>query len=499
MQMPSIVDAIRHTLSHDLGAAAVEYRERWFTRRDMRTVAESLDAQLVDAAVTPGQRVGLVVRNDPTHLAAMFALIAGGRCVVLISPFQQPERLAAELAGLQLAAVVADRSDWSPAALSAVRTSGGLAIGSSSDGALSLAPMGGALEPRPSRGKQVAHAIELLTSGTSGVPKRIPFTLATLDEAMRHQIAFTRAMGESKDCVLIQYPPMASISGAWNALQMGIEGQRLVMLEKFAVPEWHRAVRLYRPNFVALPPAMLRMVLEADLPREDLASIRSVRVGSAPIDRATKERFEKTYGIPLLMIYGATEYAGPFAAWSLEEHRRLGQAKQGSTGRIDTAIATVRIVDPQTGSELPRGETGRLEVRLRRVGPDWISTNDLASVDSDDFLYVHGRADDAIIRGGFKIPPDTIADVLRTHPAVSDVAVVGVPHARLGQVPVAAVELKPGAAADEAELLDLARRSLIAYQIPVTVRIVARLPRTPLGKTFRPGVRALFDDWVADD
>jgi len=494
------VTSLQYNIARTLGERPderlVEFEEHWYTRGDLRRLVDAIEAQLSAAGLGPGSRIGLVIRNDAAHLGAFLGLIARRRCAALITPFQEPERLAGEIRTQRMHAIIASARDWSPAAIEAAREVGTLGLQLSIANGLQVAPVEGAPAGEAARQPPVEHAIELLTSGTSGPPKRNPFGHATLDQAVRDQIEMARNMGDAPQDVLIQYAPMASISGCWNALQCGNDGQRMVMLEKFAVAPWHRALKLYRPRFAALPPAMLRMVFEADLPKDDLACLRGIRVGSAPIDVQTKRRFQQEYGIPLLMIYGATEYAGPFCAWSQEDFARYGAAKEASTGRILRHMAQVRIVSLEDGSELPTGQNGRLEVQLPRVGPDWISTNDLASVDADGFLYIQGRADDAIIRGGFKIPPDTIAAALRAHPSVRDVAVLGLPHPRLGEVPVAAVELRPGSErVDEAQLLAFVRKSLIAYQVPVAIRVVDALPRTELAKIHRPGVRALFADF----
>jgi long-chain acyl-CoA synthetase len=153
-------------------------------------------------------------------------------------------------------------------------------------------------------------------------------------------------------------------------------------------------------------------------------------------------------------------------------------------------------VDPDSGEELPAGTAGVLEVQpIQRLGIcEWTRTSDLASIDEDGFLYIHGRADDTIIRGGFKIQLDHVADLLSRHPAVLEAAVVGIPDERLGQVPVAAVELKPGAPpTSEAELRAYAQQQMPAYQVPVKLKVVPALPRTISLKVSRPGVKAFFE------
>lgn len=237
------------------------------------------------------------------------------------------------------------------------------------------------------------------------------------------------------------------------------------------------------------------MLLAADVPRDELASLVCVVSGTAPLDPETAERFEAKYGIPVLTTYGATEFAGGVAGWTLEGHRRFSQTKRGSVGRAHPGCA-LKVVDPESGAGLPPGGEGLLEVRSAQLGEgsDWVRTTDRAVLDADGFLFIRGRADAAIVRGGFKIHPDELVKVLEGHPAVAEAAVVGLADARLGQIPVAAVTLRPGAPVpEESELRDHARRHLASYQVPARIRVVDELPRTPSMKVSLPGVLALFE------
>jgi acyl-CoA synthetase (AMP-forming)/AMP-acid ligase II len=187
---------------------------------------------------------------------------------------------------------------------------------------------------------------------------------------------------------------------------------------------------------------------------------------------------------------------GGIAGWTLSDHEKFGAAKLGSVGRPRGDVK-LRVIDPDTDHEVLPGETGVLEVlptqRLGATG--WTRTTDLASIDTDGFLYIRGRTDDTIIRGGFKVQLNHVADVLMRHEAVLEASVIGIPDARLGQVPVAAVELRPGfAAIDAAELKAFARKHLTPYQVPVKFRVVTALPRTISMKVSRPGVTALFQE-----
>ncbi|MBY0401162.1 fatty acid--CoA ligase family protein, partial [Myxococcota bacterium] len=157
----------------------------------------------------------------------------------------------------------------------------------------------------------------------------------------------------------------------------------------------------------------------------------------------------------------------------------------------------LQVVDPERGSPLGPGEEGLLEVRSAQLGrgSGWVRTTDRAVLDADGFLFIRGRADSAIVRGGFKIHPDEVIKVLEEHPAVFEATVIGLPDARLGQIPVAAVTLRPGLPApDEAALREHARQHLARYQVPAQIRIVEQLPRTPSMKVSLPGVAALFEE-----
>src|SRR3546814_672522 len=151
------------------------------------------------------------------------------------------------------------------------------------------------------------------------------------------------------------------------------------------------------------------------------------------------------------------------------------------------------VLEPDTLGEWPAGTEGLLEVSTPRMGDRWIRTTDRGMIDEDGFVFHRGRADDAISRGGFKILPEVVASALQSHPSIAAVAVVGLPDRRLGQVPVAAIELRPGAdIPSPAELEAHARQSRYSTHIPARFLIVDALPRTPSLKISLPGVLALF-------
>ena len=220
------------------------------------------------------------------------------------------------------------------------------------------------------------------------------------------------------------------------------------------------------------------MLLDADLPRDDLSSLQFIISASGPLDPETRDAFKQRYGIPVLLAYGAMEFAGSVCTWTPDLYREFGASNRASSGKVlpDTEV---RIVDEDTGAELATGEKGLLEARIASINPDWIRTTDLTSIDADGFITLHGRADGAINRGGFKILPETVRRVLVSHPAVRDACVVGVRDDRLGEVPLAAVEITPGAPApSESELQQLVLESLPRHHVPVAVTAVTSCPAT---------------------
>jgi acyl-coenzyme A synthetase/AMP-(fatty) acid ligase len=192
------------------------------------------------------------------------------------------------------------------------------------------------------------------------------------------------------------------------------------------------------------------------------------------------------------LSYGATEFAGPVAMMTAELRARWGRSKHGSVGQALPGVR-LRVVDEQTGAECPPGEVGLLHVVSPRIGEHWIETTDLARIDADGFLYLQGRADGAIMRGGFKVLPETIEAALLIHPAIAEAAVVGVEDDRLGQVPAAALRIASGFSdVDLAEIEAHLRRHLMATQIPVRWKLCQELPKTASLKIDRRGVRNLF-------
>ena len=235
------------------------------------------------------------------------------------------------------------------------------------------------------------------------------------------------------------------------------------------------------------------MLLSTDLAPDALAGLAYVGTGAAPVEAEMERAFEDRFGIKLLVSYGATEFGGPVTAMTVALREQWGTRKRGSVGR-PWGGATLRIVEPVTGAELPPDTEGAIEVISPAVGPDWIRSTDLGRIDADGFIFHHGRADGAISRGGFSILPAVIERALVSHPKVAAASVIGLCHRRLGEVPVAAIQ--PADLADAPEPADLERHvrdHVFATHVPVQYRMVKQLPRNHAMKVDLARVRALFE------
>jgi long-chain acyl-CoA synthetase len=294
--------------------------------------------------------------------------------------------------------------------------------------------------------------------------------------------------------VQIVSAPLSHIAGVTHTMNNLLAGRSICLLEKFTVEGFRDAVVRHRPKVAGAPPSALRMIMDANIPREDFSSLVAYRTGTAPLDPALADAFYERYGIPVLQNYGATEFAGGAAGWTLEDFKKFWTAKRGSVGRINKGVVA-RIVDPDSGAEVPTGSEGLLEMRGPNIGDGktFTRTTDLAVLDADGFLFIRGRHDNAIIRGGFKILPHDLVNALEQHPAIREAAVVGIADARLGQVPAAAYIVKTSANPPTPdELGAFLRERLMPYQIPVVLRAVDDLPRTPSLKVSQPALRELL-------
>ena len=469
----------------------IEFERKWHSGNDITHYIDEIADALARAGLAPGDPVGVVVRNRVPHAAAILGFIAARRPVAMIYSYQSAQSIARDIEKLRLPAVVVDREDWTETVAEAVATIGAAAVVLTLAGVELTATRKGreGVEHNPDPALATA-GVHILTSGTTGPPKRVPVKTQVLQHTVL-SMTVGRNMSPDDPPELVHWP-FGGV-GVCQLLTGPYVGKRTVLLEKFTVDEWVRAVKTYGITTSGVQATIIRMLLGADVPREDLASLEYLPGGSGPLEPEVRDEFERRYGVPLLWAYGATEFAGSVCAWTPALYRQYGAANRDSVGKPLPGVQ-VRIVDPQTGAEVGPDEKGLLEAKVEVIGPDWIRTTDMASVDADGFVSIHGRADGAINRGGFKILPETVRTALLSHPAVRDACVVGVGDRRLGEVPFAAIEVKPGRSTpSEPELKAWVRESLPSHHVPVSIAVVDELPRNPAMKVMTGDVAALYD------
>ncbi|MBF4997277.1 long-chain fatty acid--CoA ligase [Nocardia sp. BSTN01] len=357
-----------------------------------------------------------------------------------------------------------------------------------------------ATDPIPPRDVDDEHpAVVLYTSGTTSEPKGAVLRHEHLVSYVLQTVEFASA--EPTDAALISVPPY-HIAGVGTVLTNAFAGRRTVYLPNFDPAEWIEIVAGERITQTMLVPTMLARIVDhlGEVP-VDLSSLRSIAYGGARMPQRVLEQALSLFPqVAFTNAYGLTETSSTIAVLGPDDHREaLASTDPAVRARLHSAGRLVPGVEGQirdaTGAALAPGEIGELWVRGAQVSGEylgsgsvldadgWFHTRDRAHLDEAGYLFISGRTDDTIIRGGENIAPAEIEDVLGTHPAVKDVAVVGLPDDEWGARIVAAVVALRDVGADE--LRDFVRARLRGSRTPDEVVFRADLPCTPTGKVIR--------------
>ncbi|WAC57077.1 class I adenylate-forming enzyme family protein [Gordonia sp. SL306] len=344
-------------------------------------------------------------------------------------------------------------------------------------------------------------AVVLFTSGTTSRPKAVELTHGNLTNYVMGTVDFASA--DPGDAVLICVPPY-HIAGVGAALTNLFAGRRMVYQRQFEPGAWVRLVEEERITTATVVPTMLdRIVAVIEAEEAKLPSLRNLAYGGAkvplPLVRRTLELLPH---VGLVNAYGLTETSSTITVLTPDDHRdALGTDEPAIARRLGSVGRPVPGVELQirdeSGDVVPVGETGELFIRGPQVsgkysdigsvldGDGWFPTKDVASFDADGYLYIGGRSDDTIIRGGENIAPAEVEDVLVEHPQVRSVAVIGVDDVEWGQAMVAVVVPRAGADPDPEELRAFVRDRLRGSRTPDRVVFRDDLPTTPTGKLLR--------------
>ncbi|MCA2241282.1 AMP-binding protein [Mycobacterium sp. WUMAC-067] len=346
-------------------------------------------------------------------------------------------------------------------------------------------------------------AIVLFTSGTTSQPKAVELSHNNLTSYVTGTVEFGAA--SDTDAALICVPPY-HIAGVSAALSNLYAGRKMVYLPNFDAQEWVRLINAEHVTTATVVPTMLDRiitVLDNDGAPIELPSLRNLAYGGSKVGLPLVRRaLELLPGVGFVNAYGLTETSSTIAVLTPDDHRAAlaastaeGARRLGSVGQ---AVAGIELqIRDEAGNVLPPGETGELFVRGEQVSGrytgigsvldenGWFPTKDIAMLDDEGYLFIGGRSDDTIIRGGENIAPAELEEVLVEHPHVRDVAVVGVEDPQWGQAIVAVVVPAPGVDPDPAELREFVRKSLRGSRTPDEVVFRDELPTTATGKVLR--------------
>jgi acyl-CoA synthetase (AMP-forming)/AMP-acid ligase II len=507
----SSLTSLLYGLPHHADDVVIAWDGGQLSQGELLAQVDELAETLRAAGVRPGLPVGNLVAPGPSGVVAMFAAWSVGAVYVPINRRYTATETRAFFEETPLALMIGERVDL---AAHDLRT--GAVEYDYRSRAASVLSMADASVPRLDPG----IALGLRTSGTTGRPKAVLLrhasTIVSLDaslEKLRHRKS--SGVSRSQPAAAARSPrknlipvSLALWAGIFNTLFSFRAGFGVVMLDRFTTAGFTRAVREHHITSTVLAPAMITMLTDDDH-IDDLAPLRLVRSITAPLSPAIARKFHERFGVFVLNSYGQTELGGEVVGWTTKDLREFGESKLGAAGRPYDHIG-LRIHRPD-GSEAGAGEFGEIFVRspyrmegyARAVGAGtagmsdedrfvdgYLRTGDIGRLDSEGFLWVQGRVSDMINRGGLKVYPDEVEEVLRSHPRVRDAGVAAIPDRRLGEVPYAWVTGAP--ALDGRELEAWCRERLVPYKVPVGFTIVEELPRSEIGKLLRRELAARY-------
>ncbi len=479
MNLAEVLDA----RDDDATTVAVYTTTEEVTRAELRRRAEALTAVLRERGLHPGQAVGVMLPNGPDIVAALFGIWFAGGVYVPLNPRLSADELDHVVAEDRPAAIVTRPAD-------AERIT---------DVPVVLAPGGGTWEaPVPldaeAPSSPAGVAAISFTSGTTGRPKPVPLVHDNVLGLIDGVLGTLRGGASRTDAA--KRAPMPNLiptslslwAGIYNVIFAFRAGAAVVIMERFDTQAFAGFVERFQLRSTVLPPAAMTMLAD-DESITSLAPLKYVRSITAPLSPLQARRFRDRFGVFVLNGWGQTEIGGEIVGWSAQDAKEFGESHLGAVGRPHENVQ-LRISDTGTsdgGEILVR--TPMIDERAAsgddmdgRLVDGWFHTGDLGRVDDEGFLWIEGRVSDMINRGGLKVFPEEVAEVIRLSPDVAECAVAGVPDDRLGEVPWAFVVPREGTTVDADALGALCREHLAPYKVPVRFEPVDALPRNEVGK-----------------
>ncbi len=499
--------AIRTLVTTSPDAPALTSGTDTLSFSDLDRRSSDAASAMVAAGVVPGDRVAVLSKNHAVFFELAFACSKAGAILV---------GLNWRLAPAEIAAIVADASpklivvadEQLPLLTAQARATEGIS---------SILSLDTEYEPWIASGTGVDPNVEvgpddtvllLYTSGTTGVPKGVELT--NRNTAYTKLLA-TEVWGFTADKVNLAGMPMFHIGGIGFGMGALLVGGHTVLLRELDPATIIAAISTHRVTHAFFVPAVIQTILMAPgVEDADLTSLELLVYGASPIGDAVLRRAIELLGCKFMQNYGMTETAGSIVALRPEDHRpddADGAALLRSCGR-PVPWVEVSIIDPSTHKPVELGAVGEIwarspmNMRGYRGKPaetaatinteGWLRTGDAAYADAGGYLYLFDRFKDMIVSGAENIYPAEIENVLYDHPAIAEVAVIGVPSERWGETPMAIIVLRPGHTLDAIAVIEFTRTRLARYKCPSSVDFVDALPRNASGKVLKKELRVPF-------
>jgi long-chain acyl-CoA synthetase len=486
-------------LSSLLDEAAADQPDRPALRMDdlvltyaqWREAAGRMSTLLTSAGIEPGDRVGLMLPNVPAFPIAFYGALAAGAVVVPMNPLLKSREVGYYLSDSGARVVLA----WHTAAGEAAKGAADAGAQAITVATPDLADLLGDYAPATEQPGRLDDddAVILYTSGTTGKPKGAELTHANL--VRNAELTARTLLKNNPDDVMMGCLPLFHVFGLTCGLNATVAaGGTLTLLPRFDPAKALEVIQRDKVTIFEGVPTMYAAILH--LPDADPAMAATLRVcisGGASMPVEVMRGFEEKFGCMILEGYGLSE-TSPVASFNHPDRVR----KPGSIGTPIEGVQ-MRLID-DAGQAAAEGEIGEIAIRghnvmkgywgkpeatAEAITDGWFRTGDLAKVDSDGYYYIVDRKKDLIIRGGYNVYPRELEEVLHEHPAVAEVAVIGIPHPDLGEEVGAAVALKPDASATPDELREFVKDKVAAYKYPRQVWLVEALPKGPTGKILR--------------
>jgi len=512
--IPTLGDIVRHHGGTRPDRVAVHFEGQRFTYGELDRRANRIANGLIAAGVRPQGRVAILSKNNPAFFELWFGAAKANAVLVPVNFRLAPPEVAyvvddarAELlfVGAEFYAVVEKIRHQLKSVRQVIALDGGhaswpdyaawVAQQSASDPAL-------AVEPGDC-------AIQMYTSGTTGHPKGAQLSHANLLALLPGAL---QQFGDWHDNdVNLVCMPLFHIGGAGWGLVGLYRGVESVLTRD---PDPSAILRLI-PEFgitkAFLVPAMILFLLQIPKSREtDFSSLELIVYGASPAPLELLRNAIKVFRCNFAQVYGLTETTGAITYLSPEDHGENAVERLKSCGKPMTQVE-IRVVDA-FGQDLPIGQVGEIicrtpqimlgywnlpEATSRSIRDGWFHTGDAGYLDQDGYVYIYDRVKDMIISGGENIYPAEVESALFGHPALADVAVIGVPDEKWGEAVKAVVVTKPGAAVTPEELIGYARERIAGYKVPRSIDFVEALPRNPSGKILKRELRKPY--WASLD